>query len=128
MPGSCVCASMPSEPELALLCRNTCSAASGFALGGDAKGRNGENVWLCLDMKEGASLHFMPADEPPAPDEMLLAPNARTRKSSGGLEKLAGSHAPDLRRALAGIMDERDQWALLGRPGSRRRRYLSLRE
>ncbi|MCX4310038.1 MAG: NFACT RNA binding domain-containing protein [Desulfovibrio sp.] len=81
--------------------------------GGDAKGRNGENVWLCLDMKEGASLHFMPADEPPAPDEMLWP---QMRELAKALEDWRNWPVltPDLRRALAGIMDERDQWALLG--------------
>lgn len=80
--------------------------------GGDARGRNGENVWLCLDMREGASLHFLTEAEVPAVDELLWP---QMPQIANALEDWRNWPVltPDLRRVLAG-MDEREQWALLG--------------
>ncbi len=78
--------------------------------GGDAKGPKGENVWLCLDLRDGASLVF--SDDAPEEERMIWP---EPRSVSAALENWRDWPVltPDLRRTLQEL-EERDRWALVG--------------
>lgn len=80
--------------------------------GADSQGPAGKNAWLCLDLREGASLHFLDPEETPAEDEMRWPKNSEIMAALRDWQEWPVL-TPDLRRTLAAL-EERDQWALVG--------------
>lgn len=78
--------------------------------GGDAKGPKGENIWLCLDLREGASLVF--SDDAPE-EERIGWPETRAISAALDNWREWPVLTPDLRRTLHEL-EERDRWALVG--------------
>lgn len=80
--------------------------------GPDAQCANGKNAWLCLDLREGASLQFLDPAETPEMDQISW-PHGNEIAAALSDWREWPVLTPDLRRTLS-CLEEREQWALLG--------------